>query len=87
MAFRAAGATEPARAATLEVVGLRYNAPLHELTTLGVVRQEGKHYWFDDERFARKVETPQFRMVGMIVIAAIFVLFVVALVGVLSAST
>jgi hypothetical protein len=85
MAFRAAGATEPGKAATLETLGIRYNAPFHELTTLKVIHIVGNTYWFDDEAFTRTVEQPRFRVVGMLTIAAIFVLFVIVLVGVLTA--
>ncbi len=86
MAFRASNATAPDKAATLATLGLRYNAPFHELTTLKVIHVEGNTYWFDDERFARTVEQPRFRVVGMVIVGVIFVMFVVALAGVLTAA-
>ena len=85
MAFRATGATTEPTAASLKALGLRHDAPFHELMTLGVIHQAGNGFWFDEARYERAVERPRFRVLGMIAIAAIFVVFVVTLVGVLTA--
>jgi hypothetical protein len=85
MAFRARNATSPATARDLKVLGLKHDAPFDELLRLGVIRQEASGFWFDEAAYDRKVEHPRFRTVGMLVIGAIFVLLLVALVGVFTA--
>lgn len=85
MAFRAADATRPDQAATLAALGLRHDAPFDELLRLGVIQQVERGYWFDDTRYEHKVENPRFRTVGMLVVLAIFVLLLVAMVGVFTA--
>ncbi len=85
MAFRAVDATSAERATTLAVLGIRHDAPFDELLRLGVIQQVERGYWFDDTRYEHKVENPRFRTLGMIAVLAIFVLLLVAMVGVFTA--
>jgi hypothetical protein len=85
MAFRAAGAVSPDRAASLESIGLRYDATMDYLVRLGVVRDVERGYWLDEAKFLTAVESPRFRTIGMIAVIILIVLAVVTVIGVVSA--
>jgi hypothetical protein len=85
MAFRAAEATSTARASTLKALGLRHDAPFEDLLQLGVIQRTDTGFWFDDVKYERAIEQPRFRVLGVAFVIGIFLLLVVALVGVFTA--
>lgn len=85
MAFRAGNATSPGAARDLRALGLKHDAPFDELLRLGAIRQEPNGFWFDDATYDRTIEHPRFRTLGVMAVVGIFVLLVVALVGVFTA--
>jgi hypothetical protein len=87
MAFRAAEALEPARAATLQTLALRHDAPFEDLLKLKVIHQTEQRttFWFDESRYESMIERPRFRTIGMVFVLAIAALFFWALIGVMSA--
>ncbi len=87
MAFRAADALEPGRAATLQALALKHDAPFEDLIKLRVIHRTEQRttFWFDESRYDRMIERPRFRLLGMVFVLAILALFIWALIGVLSA--
>ncbi len=86
MAFRAAQALAPERAATLDALAVRHDAPFEDMIQLGVIqRTTQQQFWFDEARYVRMIEQPRFRTIGMAVVLAILAVFIWALIGVLSA--
>jgi hypothetical protein len=85
MAFRAAEATSTARAATLKTLGLRHDAPFEDLLQLGVIQRTDSGFWFDEVKYERTIEQPRFRVAGMAFVVGIFVLLIVAMIGVFTA--
>jgi hypothetical protein len=84
-AFRARNATEAGRAVPFETLGLPRNAAFQELVKLGVVQQVGSSYWLDDVKFNHTIEQPRFRVFGVVTVSVIFLVLVVAFIGVLTA--
>ena len=87
MAFRAVEALEPGKAATLETLAIRHDAPFEDLIKLRVIQRTEQRttFWFDEARFQSMIEKPRFRTIGMAFILAIAVVFFWALYGVMSA--
>jgi hypothetical protein len=85
MAFRAVDATAVARAAPLKTLGLRHDAPFEDLIQLGVIQRTEAGFWFDESRYERTVERPRFRVAGVAFVVGIFVLLIVAMIGVFTA--
>jgi hypothetical protein len=85
MAFRAAESTSTARAATLKTLGLRHDAPFEDLLQLGVIQRTDSGFWFDEVKYERTIEQPRFRVAGMAFVVGIFVLLIVAMIGVFTA--
>jgi hypothetical protein len=85
MAFRAADATSAARSTPLTTLGLRHDAPFEDLIQLGVIHRTDAGFWFDESRYERTIEQPRFRLFGMAFVVGIFVLLIVALIGVFTA--
>jgi hypothetical protein len=85
MAFRAGNAIAPGTARDLKALGLTHDAPFDELLRLGAIRQEANGFWFDEATYDRTIEHPRFRTLGVIAVVGIFLLLLVALVGVFTA--
>jgi len=85
MAFRAADATSAARATTPKALGLRHDAPFEDLLQLGVIQRTDSGFWFDEAKYERTIEQPRFRVAGIAFVVGIFVLLIVAMVGVFTA--
>jgi hypothetical protein len=85
MAFRSAEATSLARATPLKTLGLRHDAPFEDLIQLGVIQRTDGGFWFDETQYERTIEQPRFRVIGLAFVAGIFLLLVVAVVGVFTA--
>lgn len=85
MGFRAADATSATRAAPLKTLGLRHDAPFEDLVQLGVIHRTDTGFWFDEPKFERTVEQPRFRVAGVAFVVGIFVLLIVAMLGVFTA--
>lgn len=85
MGFRAADATNAAHAAPLKTLGLRHDAPFEDLIKLGVIQRTDSGFWFDEAQYERTVERPRFRVAGMVFVAAILLVLIVAMIGVFTA--
>jgi hypothetical protein len=85
MGFRAAAATSATRAAPLKTLGLRHDAPFEDLIKLGVIQRTDTGFWFDETQYERTIERPRFRVLGMAFVIGIFLLLIVAMVGVFTA--
>jgi len=87
MAFRAAAALEPGKAATLETLAVRHDAPFEDLIKLRVIHrtEQRNTFWFDEARYDSMIERPRFRTIGMVFVLAIAAVFFWALYGVMSA--
>lgn len=86
MAFRAAKALSPDRAATLETLAVYDDALFEDMIRLGVVRQTAQRtYWFDERSYMRTIERPRFHAWGVLSVLAILLLFVWTLYGVFTA--
>jgi hypothetical protein len=85
MGFRAAEATSAMRSVPLKTLGLRHDAPFEDLIQLGVIHRTDTGFWFDEARYERTIERPRFRVAGMAFVVGIFLLLVVAIIGVFTA--